>query len=115
VTRYASVTSLAPEEGEESRPGMSFRRLEVDETEPLRAEIESFLAAAESGEAPSVTGADGRRALSLALRALDSIHEHDSRTGINALASRPAATGEGGPAGASNPDRLDPFTLGEMK
>ncbi len=88
VTRYAAVTSLAPEAGEESRPGVSFRRLEVEDTEPLRAEIESFLSAAETGEPPPVTGADGRRALSLALRVLDSIHEHDTRTGINALKRR---------------------------
>jgi len=88
VTRYAAITSLAPEAGEESRPGVSFRRLEVEDTEPLRAEIESFLAAAETGEPPPVTGADGRRALSLALRVLGSIHEHDTRTGINALKPR---------------------------
>src|ERR671912_416102 len=79
VTRYAAVTSLAPEAGEESRPGVNFRRLEVEDVEPLRAEIESFLRAAASGAEPPVTGADGRRALSLALRALASIHEHDAR------------------------------------
>ena len=84
VTRYAGLSSLAPA-GEGGRPGVSHRRLEVGDTEPLRAEIDSFLRAAETRAAPPVTGHDGRRALSLALRALESIHEHDVRTGIDAL------------------------------
>jgi predicted dehydrogenase len=84
VTRYAAISSLDPF-GAQGRPGVAHRRLEVENVEPLRAEIESFLRAAETRAAPAVTGDDGRRALALALRALDSIHEHDTRTGINAL------------------------------
>jgi predicted dehydrogenase len=84
VTRYAAVSSLDPT-GATGRPGVSHRRLEVEDVEPLRAEIESFLRAAESRTAPPITGDDGRRALALALRALASIHEHDARAGINAL------------------------------
>ncbi|MCA1817215.1 MAG: Gfo/Idh/MocA family oxidoreductase [Acidobacteria bacterium] len=87
VTRYAAVSSLDPS-GASGRPGVAHRRLEVADVEPLRAEIESFLAAAESKTAPPITGGDGRRALALALRALASIHEHDARTGINSLKRR---------------------------
>jgi predicted dehydrogenase len=85
VTRYAAISSLDPF-GAEGRPGVAHRRLEVEDAEPLRAEIESFLRAAESRVAPPIPGEDGRRALALALRALASIHAHDARTGINALA-----------------------------
>ena len=92
VTRYASISSLAPR-GAPGPPGVAHRRLEVEEVEPLRAEIESFLAAAGSGSPPPVTGEDGRRALALALRALESIHDHDARAGINALGQRTPAGG----------------------
>ncbi|HVF44061.1 MAG TPA: Gfo/Idh/MocA family oxidoreductase [Pyrinomonadaceae bacterium] len=88
VTRYASISSLAPAGAQEGRPGVAHRRLEVEDVEPLRAEIESFFAAAESRAQPPVTGEDGRRALALALRALASIHDHDARAGINALHGR---------------------------
>ncbi len=90
VTRYAAVSSLDPF-GAQGRPGVAHRRLEVEDVEPLRAEIESFLDAARSETAPPITGEDGRRALALALRALESIHEHDARAGINALRRRTAA------------------------
>jgi predicted dehydrogenase len=84
VTRYAGLSSLAPP-GAGGRPGVNHRRLEVTDTEPLRAEIDAFLRAAESKAPAPITGGDGRRALALALRALERIHEHDERTGINAL------------------------------
>ncbi|MFL6227417.1 MAG: Gfo/Idh/MocA family oxidoreductase [Pyrinomonadaceae bacterium] len=84
VTRYAAISSLDPF-GAQGRPGVAHRRLEVEDVEPLRAEIEAFLSAAEARVEPPIPGEDGRRALALALRALASIHEHDARTGINAL------------------------------
>ena len=97
VTRYAGLSSLAAA-GAGGRPGVNHRRLEVEDTEPLRAEIDAFLRAAEARDAPPVSGHDGRRALSLALRALESIREHDVQTGINALKrnlAAPADTGSG--------------------
>jgi hypothetical protein len=55
--------------------------LPVEEGEPLRLEIESFLAAV--GGAPvRVTGADGRRALSLAVEVTEKIREHAARAGV---------------------------------
>ncbi|MDT7542658.1 MAG: hypothetical protein QOE33_2562 [Acidobacteriota bacterium] len=91
VTRYAAINSLDPF-GEHGRPGVAHRRLEVEDVEPLRSEIESFLVAAESQVAPPITGEEGRRALALALRAIESIHAHDTRSGINALNQRAAMT-----------------------
>jgi predicted dehydrogenase len=65
-------------------PGVNTRVLEVSDVEPLRAEIESFLEAARTGGAPAVTGADGRRSLSLATRVLERIHEHPVVAGLTA-------------------------------
>jgi predicted dehydrogenase len=59
--------------------------LEVKDVEPLRAEIESFIEAADTGARPIVSGEDGRRALSLALRTLEEIHQHTVKVGVKAL------------------------------
>jgi predicted dehydrogenase len=93
VTRYAAISSLDPF-GAQGHPGVAHRRLEVEDVEPLHAEIESFIVAAQSRSAPPITGEDGRRALALALRTLESIHAHDARSGINALNRRASNTEE---------------------
>ncbi|HKP73028.1 MAG TPA: Gfo/Idh/MocA family oxidoreductase [Pyrinomonadaceae bacterium] len=88
ATRHASVSSLAPPPDPASaRPGVHSRILEIADIEPLRAEIEAFLAAAATGQPPPITGADGRRALALALRVLERIHEHTDNAGLHALAA----------------------------
>ncbi|HEY9404342.1 MAG TPA: Gfo/Idh/MocA family oxidoreductase [Pyrinomonadaceae bacterium] len=89
ATRHASISSLAPPSDPASaRPGVQLRRLDIADVEPLRAEIEAFLGAAAANEQPPISGADGRRALALALRVLERIHEHTSNAGLHALASR---------------------------
>ncbi|HEX8180554.1 MAG TPA: Gfo/Idh/MocA family oxidoreductase [Pyrinomonadaceae bacterium] len=85
ATRYASISSLAPPAGADARPGVNTRQLEIADIEPLRAEIESFLSAAEAKQPPPISGADGRRALALALRALERIHEKAARVGVATL------------------------------
>jgi predicted dehydrogenase len=80
VTRYASISSLAPAAG--ARPGVNTRQLEIADVEPLRAEIEAFLRAAQAGTPSPVNGQEGRKALALALRALECIHEHAAHAGI---------------------------------
>ena len=70
-------------------PGVQTRVLEINNIEPLRAEIESFLTAAETRTRPIVSGEDGRRALSLALRTLAQISDHTVRTGVHALFGHP--------------------------
>jgi predicted dehydrogenase len=88
VTNHASVSSLAPS-ASGAWPGVQTRVLEVNDVEPLRAEIESFLTASESKTRPVVTGEDGRRALSLALRTLAQIRDHTVRTGVQAFFTHP--------------------------
>jgi predicted dehydrogenase len=82
-TRYVSISSLIPPPDAGVRPGVNTRRLEIEDVEPLRAEIELFLKAAETGSPSPVSGADGRRALALALRALERIHEHAAHPNLN--------------------------------
>jgi predicted dehydrogenase len=84
VTNHASISGLAPSAGG-AWPGVQTRVLEVDTIEPLLAEIQSFLTAAETRKRPIVSGEDGRRALSLALRTLEQIQTHTVRMGGNAL------------------------------
>lgn len=84
VTNYAAISSLAPS-ASSPWPGVRTQVLEADNVEPLRAEIESFIKAAESQSRPVVSGEDGRRALSLALRTLEQIRDHTVRTGVHAL------------------------------
>ena len=86
VTNHASISSLAPSSGE-AWPGVRTQVLETENVEPLRAEIESFLNAAANHSRPVVSGEDGKRALALALRALEQINHHTVKTGVGALLS----------------------------
>ncbi len=83
AARRASISNLAPASAEREWPGVNTRHLEVEDVEPLRAEIEAFIEAAERRLPASVSGADGKRALALALRALESIHAHAARAGVS--------------------------------
>ena len=62
---------LKPGEGGERSIGHA--ALPVERDEPLRREIEDFLLAARRRSEPRVSGEDGRRALEIALRVLESI------------------------------------------
>ena len=78
ATKFASLTSLNPNA---SHPlaGISINRLEINDVEPLRAEITAFLDSIENDTAVAVSGEDGRRALSLAVGVLERIDEHMQR------------------------------------
>lgn len=75
VTKYAALTSLAPN-AENPLFGIKINRLEINDIEPLRLEIESFVDSILEDKTPPVTGADGRRALGLALTVLEKIETH---------------------------------------
>jgi predicted dehydrogenase len=79
---------VAVDDASNARPGVHSRILEIADVEPLRAEIEAFLHAASNVSQPPITGADGRRALALALRVLERIHEHTSNVGLQTLSAR---------------------------
>lgn len=75
ATKFASVTSLNPDA---SHPllGISINRLEINDVEPLHAEITAFLDSIENHTEPPVTGHDGRQALALAVGVLERIEAH---------------------------------------
>ncbi|MBK8466735.1 MAG: Gfo/Idh/MocA family oxidoreductase [Chloracidobacterium sp.] len=81
ATKFASVTSLNPE-AVHPLAGISINRLEINEVEPLRAEITAFLDSIEENTSPPVTGDDGRRALELAVGVLEKIAEHRQRLDV---------------------------------
>jgi predicted dehydrogenase len=79
AAQEAGVVSVKP--GPDGRPAFESRLLPVEPAEPLRLEIESFLAAVE-GAPVKVTGEDGRRALALAVDVSEKIREHAARAGV---------------------------------
>jgi predicted dehydrogenase len=79
AAQEAAVVSVTPRPG--GRPEFESRLLAVEQGEPLRLEIESFLAAIE-GAPVKVTGEDGRRALSLAADVTERIREHAAKAGV---------------------------------
>jgi predicted dehydrogenase len=76
-TKFSSVTSLAPD-APIPLLGISINRLQINDIEPLRAELTAFLDALMHDKTPPITAEDGRRALGLALGVLDKIEAHRS-------------------------------------
>jgi predicted dehydrogenase len=75
ATKFASLTSLNPNAAH-PLAGITINRLEINDVEPLRAEITAFLDAIENDQPVPVTGEDGRRALALAVGVLEKIERH---------------------------------------
>lgn len=75
VTKYVALTSMDPN-AEHPLAGIKINKPEINDIEPLRAEIEAFVDSIIAGEEPPITAHDGRRALNLALKVLDSIEAH---------------------------------------
>jgi predicted dehydrogenase len=83
--RDALLLNVGPD-GE--RPGIAFRKLEVQNTDPLEAELESFANCIRTRRPPLVGGREGRSALALAEKVMSCIEEHASR--VNVPLARPA-------------------------
>lgn len=81
ATRFASLTSLNPDAAHPLL-GISINRLEIKDIEPLRAEITAFLDSIKEDREPPVSGADGRRALGLAVGVLEKIEAHRSMLNV---------------------------------
>ncbi len=80
-TKFASVTTL---DTAAAHPllGISINNLEIEDVEPLRAELSAFIDTILQDKIPPITANDGRRALDLALQVLDKIKEHQSRLDV---------------------------------
>ena len=66
-------------------PGITPFKPKVEQQEPLRAELESFLKAVRGRSTPGVTLEDGRRALGAAIEIVDAIAEHSRRANLMQL------------------------------
>jgi predicted dehydrogenase len=72
AARDVEVYRLVPENG---RPVIQGGKLPVADDEPLRRELEDFVAAAATGRKPGVSGREGREALALATRVASTMAE----------------------------------------
>ena len=68
-------------------PEFAFEKLSAPATEPLRAELESFVECVRVRREPRVNGVAGRAALELAARVMASIQEHAERVQLVAFAA----------------------------
>ncbi len=64
-------------------PGLSFEKLDLPRSEPLRLELEDFLASVHTRNPPRVTAAAARDALALALEVTSTIAAHAARAQLN--------------------------------
>ena len=78
----AQLAALAQRVSQHPSAGLSLKKISVEQGEPLRLEIASFLGVVRTGATPVVSGEDGRAALALALEINRAIAAHAERTGI---------------------------------
>jgi predicted dehydrogenase len=78
----AQLAALVEKVSQHPSAGLSLKKISVEQGEPLRLEIASFLGAVRSRATPVVSGADGRAALALALEINRAIADHAERTGL---------------------------------
>jgi predicted dehydrogenase len=80
---YARKDILAIDVNPAAPAGLGFSKPPLQQTEPLRLEIESFLESVRTRSAPQVSAEDGRAALTLALDINGAIAEHARRAGLD--------------------------------
>ena len=80
--QLAALAQLAQHAGQHPSAGLSLKKVPVEQGEPLRLEIESFLNAVRNRTRPLVSAEDGRAALALALEINQAIAAHATRTGL---------------------------------
>ena len=80
--QLAAMAQAAQATGQHPSAGLSLTKVAVEQGEPLRLEIESFLNAVRTRAVPLVSGEDGRAALALALEINRAIAAHADRTGL---------------------------------
>jgi predicted dehydrogenase len=78
----AQLAALAQMVGQHPSAGLSLKKISVEQGEPLRLEIASFLNAVRTRATPVVSGEDGRAALALALEINQAIVAHSERAGL---------------------------------
>ena len=79
---FAQQQAAAADSLQHPTEGLSLRKVPTEPGEPLRLEIEDFLHSVRTLATPRVSGADGRRALALALQIQAEIEDHTARSGL---------------------------------
>ena len=74
ASREVEIYKLVPQSG--ALPKIGGGKLDVAGDEPLKRELEDFVAAVRNGGTPAVTGEQGRSALALAIRIVDLMEQH---------------------------------------
>ena len=82
LTAGVPPSALGAVEGSHPSRGLSLEKLDPQRAEPLRLELENFLASVRNRTQPRVTGAAGRAALALALEINGQIASHAHRAGL---------------------------------
>jgi predicted dehydrogenase len=80
--QLAALAQLAQQSGQHPSAGLSLKKIAVEQGEPLRLEIASFLNSVRTRTTPQVTAEEGRAALALALEINQAIAAHAKRTGL---------------------------------
>jgi predicted dehydrogenase len=80
--QFAALAAAHAAKGGHPTAGLDLKKLAVQEGEPLRLEIESFLNAVRTRTQPQVTAQQGRAALALALEINAAIADHAKRAGL---------------------------------
>jgi predicted dehydrogenase len=80
--QLAAMAQMAQQASQHPSAGLSLTKVAVEQGEPLRLEIASFLNAVRTRTTPVVSGEDGRAALALALEINQAIATHTKRTGL---------------------------------
>ncbi len=81
--QLAALAQLAQQSGQHPSAGLSLKKITVEQGEPLRLEIASFLHSVRTRTTPQVTVEEGRAALALALEINQAIAAHAQRTGLS--------------------------------
>jgi predicted dehydrogenase len=80
--QLAALAQRGQQAGEHPSAGLSLTKVQVEQGEPLRLEIESFLNAVRTRTTPLVSAEEGRAALALALEINEAIAAHAKHTGL---------------------------------
>jgi predicted dehydrogenase len=82
VAAGATAATLDLKPASHPSAGLNLQKYAVEKSEPLRLELENFLASVRTRSTPRVTGAQGRAALALALDINSAIADHAHRAGL---------------------------------
>ena len=82
LAKLAAMAQMLSSAGEHPSEGLSLKKVDVPQGEPLRLELAAFLASVRERSVPVVSGDDGRAALALALEITAAIAAHAERAGL---------------------------------